>query len=84
MLGIMQHSDNKEISKYMCDKCEKSFGSKYKLKRHEQSQHNGIQFECNLCKMFYTRKDNLKVHMTVHHKIVTKNDKLQCDECCKI
>ena len=84
MLGIMQHSDKNEIFKDMCVKCEMSFGSKYKLKRHEQSQHIGIKFECNLCDMFYTRKDNLKVHMKIHHKIVIKNDKLKCDKCSKI
>jgi KRAB domain-containing zinc finger protein len=77
----MQLLEKNKISKYMCDKCDMSFGSKYKLRRHEQSQHIGQQFKCNLCKKLYTRKDNLKVHMKIQHKIGTKKDALQCADC---
>ena len=70
---------------YSCDKCELTLKSKFKLKRHEQSQHFGLEFKCVICAMQFTRKDNMHVHMKMKHKSVTsgKISSYQCIACSK-
>ncbi|VDO93237.1 unnamed protein product [Soboliphyme baturini] len=51
-----------------CGKCKKVFPTAAKLRNH-QRQHNGDKpFPCDLCGRFFSRKDNLKVHMKIHYK----------------
>ena len=35
--------------RHYCDRCEKSYSLKTDLKRHIQSFHEGVKFQCNLC-----------------------------------
>lgn len=53
---------------HQCIKCKKVFQTAAKLRNH-QRQHNGDKpFPCEFCGRFFSRKDNLKVHMKIHFK----------------
>ena len=83
-LGITQmYPDKDNFDKYPCNKCEASFTSKFKLKRHEQSLHFDIRVPCPLCDMQFSREDNMKLHMRNKHKInENKNGSTnECNDC---
>ncbi|CAG9324462.1 unnamed protein product [Blepharisma stoltei] len=47
--------------------CDKSFNSKYNLKRHINALHLGIKrFECNMCGKKLVSKQNLSEHLYTH------------------
>ena len=56
--------------KFKCKQCEcdKSFSSLKTLNLHEKSVHSSDQFPCIHCEKVYTRKDNLKRHLSMFHK----------------
>lgn len=59
------HSDIKK--KYTCDLCNKSFPRNAILEQHRLAIHFNIRnFECNICKMCFVRKSNLKAHLKTH------------------
>ena len=71
-----------DSSKFSCDKCDKLFGKKAQLKKHELSVHFGSKYPCMFCGLQFTRKDNLEHHMKEFH--CTAKDKLvqhQCEVC---
>lgn len=68
-LFFLGHSHVHMNSKvHQCIKCKKVFLTAAKLRNH-QRQHNGDKpFPCEFCRRFFSRKDNLKVHMKIHFK----------------
>merc|ERR1719318_732534 len=67
-------------NKFLCDKCDGTFGRKRDLKRHEISVHYGKNYECDHCPLKFTRRDNLEEHERTFH---WKEEALghQCDIC---
>ena len=70
--------ENKQINRklanskrrYKCDKCESVFTLRYILKRHKQSTHEGITFNCTQCDFKTGRKDLLHRHFgRIHDKL---------------
>ena len=84
--NCVSYPEKNELSKYPCNKCEETFKSKFDLKRHEQTQHFGLKFDCSCCGMQFSREDNLRQHIRRIHKIIPESKKesthhLQCDDC---
>mmetsp|Transcript_20011 Transcript_20011/g.31784 ORF Transcript_20011/g.31784 Transcript_20011/m.31784 type:complete len:217 (-) Transcript_20011:141-791(-) len=58
---------NTQRNRYDCQKCEKSFKTKYRLRRHNLT-HNGIRpFSCELCSASFRQKPHLKGHLKAVH-----------------
>ena len=67
--------------KFQCQKCKKSLGSNFTLKRHLEVVHHGLQpFSCNLCEKSFKQSKDLKLHIdTIHHGI-----KFPCGICSRV
>ena len=65
---------------FQCNKCDKKFKRKDKLKRHLESVHGGNQFDCNKCDKFFQDKTSLLRHVEVH-SLKEQGLKLSCEEC---
>jgi len=65
--------------KFSCDKCEKHYSNKQKLKIHFQSRHEGIKYACNQCDKQFTLQWNLITHIQSKHEGV----KYACNQCDK-
>ena len=52
----------------MCDKCGKSFASKYTLATHIDVEHHRKHFTCTYddCDEVFKRKDQLSIHLMKH------------------
>merc|ERR1711860_288716 len=84
-----------DVTKVQCDKCDKIFKTKSKLKRHTQSVHEGVKFPCKQCPEIYSYHDGLRRHMKNYHGGLVDQPmdikdfspdvtKFQCDKCDKI
>ncbi|KAG5666834.1 hypothetical protein PVAND_014844 [Polypedilum vanderplanki] len=81
-------NDNNEISKVVCDICNKTFSKVYSLKRHKILHTNERNFECTLCTNKYFHKSELNRHIKRNHgenskMEVRENKKFNCDICQK-
>ena len=47
---------------YPCDNCEFADNSQSSLKKHKQSQHEGIKFPCDQCEYAATDQDSQQLH----------------------
>ena len=54
-------------SSHMCEICNKSFSSKYNLKRHFQRHDADYQFKCHVCVSFFKTKEELETHSAKSH-----------------
>jgi uncharacterized Zn-finger protein len=62
--------DQSEVNLYCCmaPDCEKTYTSKFNLKRHVEIAHYGIKrFECSVCRGLYSSMQNLKEHVNLHY-----------------
>lgn len=62
--------DQSEVNLYCCmaPDCEKTYTSKFNLKRHVEIAHYGIKrFECFVCHGLYSSMQNLKEHVNLHY-----------------
>jgi len=51
----------------MAPDCDKTYNSKFNLKRHVEISHFGIKrFQCDVCSGFYSSFQNLKEHKNLH------------------
>ena len=72
---------HENIKPFKCDNCNKDFGTKGGLIRHNEETHKDKnRIRCHLCKNTYSRKEYLGIHMKVvhstwHNKLLEKNDK---------
>ena len=75
----------KEVKRFNCNFCEKSYGTSYTLNRHVRSHTGERPFQCEQCEKSFTDMSYLRPHiMKVHNKISEKRDvKLKCDICDK-
>ena len=67
----------------ICQFCEKSFKTKFTLKRHLETVHlqnSDVIFECKICRKVFRRKDKLQKHEKTHLVIEVE---IQCDVCDK-
>ena len=53
---------------YSCDKCEYATTKMIYLKRHVESQHEGVRYSCDKCDYAATSKSNLKRHIKTKHE----------------
>lgn len=52
------------VGEYTCpvNDCKKTFTTKYNLKSHQRSVHEGLKFKCENCNGEYAKKSNLTRH----------------------
>ena len=50
------------------------------LKRHKQTVHEGVRFQCTLCEKSFSQPNNLKLHIKKTHD---EGQRLPCDFCEK-
>ena len=72
-----EHSN--EPKPYKCELCEKSYSTRFKLKKHKESVHEGIKLPCEFCGKVYSCPRALKLHKVKHHGL-DKNRKLKFDD----
>ena len=66
---LKKHYDKVHMkSQKVCDKCGKSFASKYALATHIDIEHHGKHFKCTYadCDEVFKRKDQLNIHLMKH------------------
>jgi len=74
---------NKKKTSFKCELCylvnkKVYYGSKNSLKTHKLRAHKSKQmFQCDKCEKEFSRKDNLKTHVTSYHS----KKKYSCPEC---
>ena len=69
----------KVLQNFICDKCQKHFNKRHRLKRHIKEVHLRIRnFECEQCKRTFNNKAHLKTHVELVHE---KLKKFRCEEC---
>ncbi|KAI5740499.1 hypothetical protein M8J76_004446 [Diaphorina citri] len=70
-----RHTSNKKIY-YKCDKCNKTYKSKYKFERHKNTHvTENSEYPCIYCRNMYKKVGLYKEHMKNAHgnKIITRN-----------
>ncbi len=68
--GLFNHQlQSNHFDKYCC-MCDKMFTGG-NLKRHVESVHSKVIFECWMCQRKYNREDNLKAHQLKSHGMAT-------------
>ncbi len=67
--NLKQHivSCHINIRQLKCQRCRKSFSSKYKLKRHMATHSSVRKFKCNFCSFTATRKGRVNSHIKEMH-----------------
>ena len=53
---------------FICEFCGKLFTDQWKLNRHVDSIHKGIQYNCELCSAVFRWRDNLRRHVRQKHE----------------
>ena len=72
-----KHTNNASTRKiYKCDQCERVFKNRQKAKRHTK-WHDGLTYDCSICKKKYARQDGLKKHIKTRHS----NEVYRCLIC---
>ena len=65
---------NGQKANFICtNNCGRMYKNKGTLQRHlkyECGIGNGRRFKCNVCDKSYTRKESLKVHLGMVHKLI--------------
>lgn len=72
--------DQTEVNLYCCmaPDCDKSYTSKFNLKRHVEIAHYKIKrFECLVCHGLYSSLQNLKEHTNLHYGLKP----FSCPQC---
>jgi uncharacterized Zn-finger protein len=63
----MRTHDPKRSRPFACSSCDRSYLRSIDLKRHIETLHEGIRdFQCDLCKKGFTRKEGLMAHLNRH------------------
>ena len=65
---------------FNCPYCVQSSSEEKSVINHLKEKHNKIMFACKLCKKLFSRKHDVKTHMTHVHGQFRK-EKLQCPHC---
>ena len=71
-----------ESKKHKCQKCDKSYKEKGNLNQHFKVAHDGMRFECNICKKPFSAKHSMEVHKNDKH--FDKGKKYPCNLCDRI
>ncbi|OMJ80633.1 hypothetical protein SteCoe_19064 [Stentor coeruleus] len=61
-----------KISQFPCkySSCDKSYSSKYNLRRHIESSHSKVKrFRCRICGKYLSSKQNLQEHLYTHTQV---------------
>ena len=65
--------------KYKCDKCEKSFLTGLKLKKHKKKHTGSGEHECEVCQKRFHSSSSLFLHRNIH----LEEKPFKCDDCDK-
>lgn len=76
------------ITKHFCTVCQQSFSTLYSLSKHKRQMHKkkrqpkeGVQYQCTICSIIYTRNDYLRKHIKLYH--LNQMDTFECDLCSR-
>lgn len=73
------------VTRQICDKCGKTFQSKYNLSKHIENEHLRVQSEplqCLICNTWYRNPDGLKAHNKNMHS--NSDTEHRCHICQKV
>ena len=77
-------SIHEDLKLHKCDRCKKSFGHKYAVKKHIREVHNKDltieRYFCKVCGKTFTNKKSEKEHYIAIHE---GRKYFQCDSCEK-
>ena len=62
----------KEVIAIQCPTCNKKFANMQYLKKHEECHNKDHVFKCIYCKMVFTRRYNLNVHIKEIHERISQ------------
>ena len=87
---VLSHPPTLPSPKFQCKLCDRSYGSKYHLKRHVKS-HNDIIYNCDECSYSVTNEETFKGHNKANHpelalakSLALKSRTFPCEECEKV
>ena len=58
-------------TKFVCNICEKTFRSSYRLKSHEKNHNELTSFKCEICEKSFVYWYKFKTHQDTHKNIAT-------------
>ncbi|KAG8188274.1 hypothetical protein JTE90_012108 [Oedothorax gibbosus] len=70
----------KQVERYSCKVCNKTFGCETRLEKHETLHDSSKPFSCDVCGKFFDDIRFVKTHKTLHEKKSRK----ECDVCGKV
>ena len=78
------------VAAYHCNICDRPYGSRSALKRHENSHNLHTKHPCHFCKLQFHRQDLLVRHLRIHkasesvcHSTGRQRSAIACDFCRK-
>ena len=63
----IEHSESKSRGHRRCKACGKKFKNDWTLRRHTQTVHLGMQYDCNYCVKTFRYADKLRLHINSKH-----------------
>lgn len=73
----------KKIFRYTCSECGKGFSVKSRMDIHTKVVHQGVTFDCEVCKRPFRSKAKRDSHQLTHDPNY-KRPQYECDQCDKI
>jgi len=65
--ALMKHIKLHGAPKYKCNKCDRQFFERTKLRRHQIVHSTEKKFKCSECQRSFVLEHNLKIHIRIHH-----------------
>ena len=69
--ALMKHVKLHGAPRYKCNKCDRQFFDRTKLRRHQIVHSTEKKFKCSECQKAFVLEHNLKVHLRTHHANVS-------------
>jgi len=75
--NLLNEGIDLESCQLFCDQCEYKAKTKYLLRVHKESKHEGIRYKCELCDYSAKKKEQVKLHNEAKHEGKTYS----CNQC---